>query len=157
MSEPCNSSGPAGQPPPTMPLCCDSDTVCVFAKALLARTATCSLARRHDVAERSLLECPSPVARTNCGTLAALLHERARFALRLPPPGRPLTHMQALRLQCGGLQALQHTLAATSPDVHGLVGLSHGRFGSLTDLPWATLVPALVAWQPRKRSSPVPP
>jgi hypothetical protein len=139
-----------------MPSFCDSDAACVFAKALLARAATCTLASRRDVAERSLLECPSPVARTNCGTLAALLHERARFALRLPLPGRPLTHMQALRLQCGGLQALQQQLDATGTDVHSMVGLSHSHFGSLTDLPWATLVPALVAWQPRKRSSAAP-
>ena len=48
--------------------------------------------------ERDLLECTSPVARINCGTLAALLHERARFALRLPAPGRPLMHVQSLRL-----------------------------------------------------------
>ena len=140
-----------------MPACCDSDTACVFAMALLARAATCSLASRREVAERSLLECPSPVARTNCGTLAALLHERARFALRLPPPGRPLTHMQALRLQCGGLRALQQHLQAPNADVHGLVGLGQARFGSLTDLPWATLVPALAAWQPRKRSAPIRP
>jgi hypothetical protein len=139
------------------PTCCDSDTACVFAKALLARAATCHLASRHVVAERSLLECPSPVARTNCSTLAALLHERARFALRLPPAGRPLTHMQALRLQCGGLQSLQRQLQATSADVHGLVGQGQGRFGSLTELPWATMVPALAAWQPRKRSAPLPP
>lgn len=125
----------------------------MFAKALLARADTCHLASRHDVAERSLLECPSPVARTNCGTLAALLHERARFALRLPSAGRPLTHMQALRLQCGGLQSLQQQLQAPSADVHGLVALGQERFGSLTELPWAALVPAMAAWQPRKRSA----
>ncbi|MBP6763678.1 MAG: hypothetical protein KA141_01705 [Rubrivivax sp.] len=143
--------------PAPVPPCCSGDTACVFAKALLARAASCHLACRHEVAERSVLECPSPVARTNCGTLAALLHERARFALRLPPPGRPLMHMQALRLQCGGLLALQQHLQAASTDVHGLVGLGHARHGSLTELPWDTLVPALVAWQPRKRSSLVAP
>ena len=65
--------------------CCASATACVFAKALLAGSAACALATRRSVAEHTLVECSSPVARTNCGTLAALLHERARFALRLPP------------------------------------------------------------------------
>jgi hypothetical protein len=131
--------------------CCDSDTACVFAKALLARAASCELATRRAVGERDLLECPSPVARTNCGTLAALLHERARFALRLPRPGPPLIHAQALRLQCGGLAGIQQALGATSDDVHRLVGQAHERHGSLTELPWAAVVATVVDWQPRRR------
>jgi hypothetical protein len=138
-------------PPPALPTCCDSDRSCVFAKALLSRTAVCERAERRAVAERVLVECTSPVARTNCGTLAALMHERARFALRLPPAGRPLIHMQALRLQCGGLTALQQVLGSDSPDVHRMVGAAHERHGSLTDLPWGPLVAALAAWQPPRR------
>jgi hypothetical protein len=131
--------------------CCDSDRSCVFAKAVLSHTAGCELSQRRAVAERVLVECPSPVARTNCGTLAALMHERARFALRLPLPGRPLIHMQALRLQCGGLAALQKVLGSDDRDVHRMVGTAHERHGSLTELPWAALVQALVEWQPPRR------
>ncbi len=131
--------------------CCGLGLACVFAMALLAQTASCALSTRSAVAERTLVECRSPVAHTNCSTLAALLHERARFALKLPSAGRPLIHMQALRLQCGGLTALRQVLCAPDADVHGLVGLAHDRLGSLTELPWDTLVPALVAWQPQRR------
>ncbi len=148
-------------PPPGSVLCCDSERACVFTKALLARTAVCERAERRGVAERVLVECSSPVARTNCGTLAALMHERARFALRLPPTGRPLIHMQALRLQCGGLVALQRVLGCELPDVHRMVGAAQDRHGSLTALPWAALVAALAAWQPprrgRVRQAPEPP
>jgi len=124
---------------------------CVFAKALLARHAQCSLAQRQQHAERTLLNCTSPVARTNCGLLAALLHERAHFALRLPPAGRPLMHAQAMRLQCGGLIALREHLQAEGADVHGLVGLAQERHISLTELPWDRLVPVLAAWQSPRR------
>lgn len=134
--------------------CCDSAAACVFAKALLARTAVCALARRRAVAEREVIECPSHVARVNCSTLAALLHERARFALRLPGAGRPLIHAQALRLQCGRLSGLQQALAAPQPDVHAMVGLAHARHGSLTDLPWAAIVASIAAWQPRRPRRP---
>ena len=120
---------------PPAPSCCGSDQACVFAKALLSHTAGCELAQRRAVAERVLVECPSPVARTNCGT----------------PAGRPLIHMQALRLQCGGLVALQQVLGTTERDVHRMVGAAHERHGSLTELPWAALVAALVAWQPPRR------
>lgn len=131
--------------------CCDSDHACVFAKALLARAATCELSQRRAIAERDLLECTSPVARINCSTLAALLHERARFALRLPAPGRPLIHAQSLRLQCGGLTALRRELAMADPDVHRMVGAAQEKHGSLTELPWTAIVAAIAAWQPLRR------
>lgn len=131
--------------------CCESSASCVFSKALLAQQASCALAQRRAIGEQSAIECPSPVARTNCGTLAALMHERARFALRLPPPGRPLIHVHAMRLQCGGLAALQRVLECNGRDVHAMVGLAHERHGSLTELPWQPLVGALVEWQPRRR------
>jgi hypothetical protein len=132
-------------PPPSA--CCDSRSACIFTKALLARAAVCELAQRRAVAEREIIECPSPVARTNCGTLSALLHERARFTLRLPGPGQPLIHAQALRLQCGGLQGMQQALAAPVADVHRMVGLAHERHGSLTDLPWMSIVQVIAQWQ----------
>ena len=138
-------------PPVPAASCCDSAVACIFAKALLARTAVCELATRRSLAEREVLECSSPVARINCGTLAALLHERARFPLRLPAPGKPLIHMQALRLQCGGLKAMQQVLGCAEADVHRMVGATHERHGSLTDLPWDAVVSALVAWQPPRR------
>jgi hypothetical protein len=129
----------------------DDARSCIFAKALLARAATCTLSQRLPSGERELLECASPVARINCGTLAALLHERARFALRLPPASRPLMHVQALRLQCGGLTALAQQFDAAAPDVHAMVGAALDRHGSLTELPWDVMVAELAAWQPRRR------
>jgi len=134
--------------------CGDSDRDCMFAKALLAQGARCERVERRDRGERVLLECSSPIARTNCRTLAALLHERARFALRLPPPGRPLMHLHALKLQCGGLPAIRHALGTDETDVHRLVSLAHERHGSLTELPWAAIVHELVQWQPARRGRP---
>ena len=134
-----------------MSACCDSDTACVFARALLARGAVCELSRRRSLAERELVECSSPVARTNCSTLAALMHERARLALRLPRPELPITHAQALRLHCGALSGLCSALGEAQADVHRLVTLAHERHGSLTDLPWQDIVASVVRWQPRPR------
>ena len=138
-------------PDPGGGACCHGPAACVFTKALLVHAARCELATRHGVGETDSVSCASPVARTNCATLSALLRERAAFALRLPRPGAPLMHAKALQLQCGGLQALQHALDAPQPDVHRMVGLAHERHGSLLDLPWQALVEAIVAWQPRRR------
>jgi hypothetical protein len=137
--------------PPVPPACCESSVVCVFAKALLARAAVCELAERRALAERDIIECPSPVARTNCSTLAALLHERARFALHLAAPRQPMVHAQALRLQCGGMLGLKQALGAPQADVHRMVSLAHERYGSLTELPWDAIVQALKAWPSRRQ------
>ena len=138
-------------PPATVASCCDGELACVFSKALLAHSAVCELSARRALAERETIECSSPVARINCSTFAALLHERARFPMRLPAAHKPLMHMQALRLQCGGLLALQKTLSLDKPDVHQMIGATHERYGSLTELPWEALVSELVAWQPPRR------
>jgi len=134
--------------------CCGSGRACVFAKALLAHAAACELAQRRSLGEHELLECASPAARIDCGTLAALLHERARFALRLPPASRPLPHVQSLRLQCGGLTALRRELPLAGPDVHRMVGSALEKHGSLAELPWTSIVAAIAAWQPRRRARP---
>jgi hypothetical protein len=72
--------------------CCSLVDGCAFAKAVLSRHAACECAARQAEGEQVHVVCTSPVARTNCTTLAALLHERSRFALRLPAPGHPLLH-----------------------------------------------------------------
>ncbi|MEO8123013.1 MAG: hypothetical protein ABI633_03090 [Burkholderiales bacterium] len=138
--------------------CCTSGSAnaCVFAKALLSRAASCELAARSTRGEQEVLECTSPVARINCGTLAALMHERSRFALRLPGPSRPLMHQQAMRLQCGGLAALREVLGVAERDVHRLVASAYERHASLTELPWEPLVAATAAWAPRKRAASEP-
>lgn len=132
--------------------CCGPAERCVFAKALLSRSVACERSARRAEGEQVHVVCTSPVARTNCGTLAALLHERSRFALRLPAPGHPLLHAQALRLQCGGLAALQGLLDGAERDVHRSVTLAQQRYGSLTELPWSALVTALATWQPPRRA-----
>jgi hypothetical protein len=145
------------EPGPSTPSCCHGPSACVFAKALLAQAAHCGLARRQSVGEADVLACSSPVAQLNCGTLLALLRERASFALRLPRPPAPLMHARALQLQQGGLAALQRCLAAPQADVHTLVGLAQERHGSLMDLPWQPLVEAIVALPPRRRRRGAPP
>lgn len=136
--------------------CADTDHGCVFSRALLARTAACECAQRRSLGEREVLECGVPVARTNCLLLMDLLRERARFALKLPVGAAPLVHAQVLRLQCGGLDGLRQALAADQHDVHRLVALAQARHGSLTEIPWETIVQVLRDWAPRRRR-PAPP
>jgi hypothetical protein len=132
--------------------CCRAPSSCAFDRALLSRSAACSLSCRQTSAEREWLACTSPVALTNCTTLLALMRERSTFVLRLQRG--PLRHAQSLRLQCGGVQALRAALDADETDVHALVLKASERFGSLVELPWPRIVQALADWQPRRRGRP---
>ncbi|MCB1997143.1 MAG: hypothetical protein KDG57_14935 [Rhodoferax sp.] len=134
-----------------MGCCDDTDSACVFSRALLARSAGCACVARRALGEREVLECTQPVARTNCSLLSALMRERARFALKLPAGELPLMHAQVLRLQCGGLHGLQQTLGTSDTDVHHLVTAAQAQFGSLLALPWDQVVTAMRAWQLRRR------
>lgn len=124
---------------------------CVFEKALAAGCTRCATSVRRAIAERESIGCASPTARSDCATLAALLRERATFALRLPPAG-PLPHAAAMRLACGGLAALRACAGSEESDVHRVVASAQARFGSLADLPWPQVVAGVLAWQGRRRS-----
>lgn len=107
------------------------------------------------VGEAERPRCASPVARTNCETLLALLRERATFALRLPPPASPLPHAAQLRVQCGGLRGLAEVAGdegAGPSDVHALVTRLQAAFGALADIPFAPVVTAMKRWEGRPRA-----
>jgi hypothetical protein len=136
--------------------CGVSSRSCVFAKALQSRDAICGLSERRALGEIERVECRSPDARQRCDALASLMHERARFALRLPAPGQVLMHSQALRLQCGGLAGLRQAVAAVDGDVQHLVDLAARFEGGPAGLPWDALVAGMRAWAPRRRRLPPP-
>jgi hypothetical protein len=123
---------------------------CVFEKALLARCANCEIAVRHALAEREAIACSSPVARTNCETLLAMLRERSAFALKLQPRA-PMPHALTMKLQCGGLRGLQEAVAVEEQDVHRLVVVAGERHDGLAHLPWPAIVATVLAWQSRRR------
>ncbi len=125
---------------------------CVFERAILAGCAQCELAKRQALAEREIVACTLEVARINCATLAALLRERATFALRLPRLSEPLGHAKVMKLQCGGLLGLQVELGEPVADIHAMVQHAKVNGASLLDLPWDRIVASIVAWQPRHRA-----
>ena len=95
--------------------------------------------------------CDSRVARNNCATLLELLRERSTFPLRLPKVDELIVHAMIMKLQCGGLGALQKSLGQDLSDVHRSIIGAQARWGSLLDLPWHAIVEGVTAWQGRRR------
>lgn len=126
---------------------------CVFERALLSGCAACELSAGLALAERQIIACTSPVARVDCGQLAALLREKSAFALRLTSTQRILPHAMMMKIQCGGLQGLKQVLDADAPlpQVRALVVKGRERHGELAALPFSEIVKGVAAFQLRKR------
>lgn len=126
---------------------------CIFEKALLSASAVCELSAARALAERETIACTSPVARVDCGQLAALLREKSAFALRLTDTQGILPHAMLMRIQCGGLQGLRQLLdpAAPVPQVRPLVLMARERYGELAALPFSEVVKGVAAFQLRRR------
>lgn len=143
---------------------------CAFEKAMLAGACACSLAERQNIAEREAVACGSPPARGQCAALRALLRQSSAFALKLMQADAPLPHAKEMKLQCGGLEAVQQAVgnagAVTGsaaalasgvqglprvPDVHSLLQACVEKFGGLQNLPYSAIVQSVAAYQIRRR------
>jgi len=71
------------------------------------------------------------------------------------PPGTPLPHAKEMKAMCGGLSGLQQEVepADEVADVHALVAAALAKFGSLEALPYSRIMPAVAAFEARRRRS----
>lgn len=131
---------------------------CVFAPALRARCAVCSLAATDD-GKAGRIQCTHPLARAGCAALYGELRTKSRFALGLrPSPGRrlaPGAGSATLRVQGGGLEGL-HTLLdkeSHAIDIWRLLERLNALPQGLATLPWSELLRSIARWQPLRRSN----
>jgi hypothetical protein len=115
---------------------------CPFEKSILTHCAACSMAAKHNIAERELVACNDAVAHQRCKALRDLFRHSFAFALGKPHIEGPLPHAQEMRIQCGGLKGLQFVLDenAEVSDVAALLERVQQRYGNLADLPFSLIV-----------------
>ena len=115
---------------------------CPFGKSILTRRVSCSLAEKHNVAERELVACSDETSLERCVELHDALRHNFAFALHRRDTPEPLTHAQEMRVQCGGLKGLQYAMDESDEvrDVAGLVALAIQKFGGLAEFPYSLIV-----------------
>lgn len=115
---------------------------CPFEKSILSNCAACSKAEKHNIAEREAVACNDKEALGHCIALRDLLRHSFTFALGKTHIDGPLPHAQEMHMQCGGLKGLQVTLDGSDQvlDVAALLEMSHKKFGSLDEFPYAQIV-----------------
>lgn len=123
------------------------DLRCVFSATVSAKHAVCEFASRAPSPGRGVF-CTRPVIRAGCGELSALLLENARFNLAHGANHASAAHKA--RVYAGGLRGLQAALDSTTacPNIQVLIQGAQQRFGSLSQLPFQTIIRAIAAWRP---------
>jgi hypothetical protein len=126
---------------------------CAFGKVILSRHCACSKVNKRYAAEREMVACSVDVEREQCNELLELLRQNSAFALKLTHVTPPLPHGPEMRVQCGGLQGLQHEVDNTEDviDISVLVSAARAKYGSLEKLPYSKIVQSVVSCEVRKK------
>ena len=117
---------------------------CPFERSILRGCAACAQSEKMQIAERELVKCRNMASRSRCSELYAHLRRSFSFALGTLRVDTPLPHAQEMRVQCGGLKGLQHTLrgGAEVENVDELLESALRQWGELEDIPYSDVVHA---------------
>ena len=124
---------------------------CVFEKAILNHSCSCTFSIRFYLADREGIACDSATAH-----LISLLRENARFALKITTLEGELPHAREIKVQSGGLLGLQQLLRPdpdknSVADVAALASLGESTYGSLEQFPYQDIVKSIASFEGRRR------
>ena len=117
---------------------------CPFERSILRGCAACAQSEKIQIAERELVKCRNSASHSRCIELYAHLRRSFSFALGTLRVDTPLPHVQEMRVQCGGLKGLQHTLNGSTEveNVDELLENALRQWGEIEDIPYSDVVHA---------------
>jgi len=137
---------------------------CVFEKAVLTGRYNCEKVIRINIAEREAVGCTDPGAQKQCLKLLNLFRENASFSIKMIHVSSKLPHAKEIRIQCGGLNGLQKTLADNSTEkvssnpglsgivnIYALVNATTNEYRELEKLPFQEIIKSITAYSSRKK------
>ena len=130
---------------------------CIFEKAILTRRFGCSKLVKINIADREAAACSEGLAQKNCQELLSLFRKNATFAIHTTGSKQPLPHAKEIKVQCGGLTGLAHTLSPEDEipdgvaDIHACIELAKHTFSSLDDFPFNDIVKVISHYEGRKK------
>jgi len=117
---------------------------CPFERSILRGCAACAQSEKIQIAERELVKCRNMASHSRCIELYVHLRRSFSFALGTLRVDTPLPHVQEMRVQCGGLKGLQHTLNGSTEveNVDELLENALRQWGEIEDIPYSDVVHA---------------
>jgi hypothetical protein len=128
-------------------------TLCPFSKPIIGNWCQCQYANMDErcAGKMTCLKAEEYIA--GCYDLVDIFREKSRFVLGLPQNDTELTHMQLMKIRCGGLIGMQKILENNpqgSPDVLNIMQLAQHKYASLADFPFSDIVRDIKTFTHRK-------
>lgn len=131
----------------------DDSLLCPFSKAILGQWCRCDFARLAERCSGKMI-CAHPGDHlATCLHLTALLKKNARFSLNLSNTDDQISHAQAMKIKCGGLQGMQRILepgAEGIPSIVALVARAREDYGNLEEFPYGKIIRDIAGFNHRK-------
>jgi len=129
-------------------------TLCPFSKPIIGNWCQCHHANLDERCAGKMTCLKAGEYLTDCYELVELFKEKSRFVLGLSPHNEELTHMQLMKIRCGGLIGMQKILqhkTSDAPDVLEIMHKAKQTYGSLDKFPFSEIVREIKTFTHRKR------
>ncbi len=130
-------------------------TLCPFSKPIIGNWCQCQYANLDDRCAGKMTCLKSDVYLAGCYELVELFKEKSLFVLGITQHEAELTHMQLMKIRCGGLIGMQRVLSNNTdvPDVLATLHLAEQRYASIGDFPFSEIVRDIKDFSHRKKKS----
>lgn len=130
------------------------DTLCPFSKPIIGNWCKCQYANLDDRCAGKMTCLKSDQYLAGCYALVDVLKEQSRFVLGISHPDQVLTHMQLMKIRCGGLLGMQRVLndqVDELPDVLSIINQANIKFGDILKFPFNDVVRDIKVFTHRKQ------
>ena len=129
------------------------DTLCPFSKPIIGNWCQCQHANLAERCAGKMVCKQADKYLTECRSLVEIFKEKSRFVLGINQQQNELTHMQLMKIRCGGLRGMQRVLSNNSniPNVLDIMRISTEHYGSVNEFPFNEIIRDIKAFSHRKK------
>jgi len=129
-------------------------TLCPFSKPIIGNWCKCQYANLDERCAGKMTCLKSDQYLVGCYDLVDVLKDKSRFILGISHSDQELTHMQLMKIRCGGLIGMQRVLSdhvGGIPDVLVLIKQANIKFGNIMAFPFNDVVRDIKEFSHRKK------
>jgi len=129
-------------------------TLCPFSKPIIGNWCKCQYANLDERCAGKMTCLKSDQYLAGCYDLVDLLKEQSRFILGISQSDQALTHMQLMKIRCGGLLGMQRVISGTvdrTPDVLNVMHQAETLYGDVLSFPFNEVVRDIKEFSHRKK------
>jgi len=129
-------------------------SLCPFSKPIIGNWCKCQYANLDERCAGKMTCLKSEQYIAGCYKLVDVLKEQSRFILGISQANQELTHMQLMKIRCGGLIGMQRILSDqvdAIPDVLNIMHQAEIKYGDVLAFPFNEVVRDIKEFSHRKK------